>query len=126
MKADWQRPGRATGHVRCRLRLPAIEEDVEYQGRSVLQLRRFLDKQLSGRAASAREGASLTISVEVRAPKHGSRWRPICRWREGDSVPAVLDRAVALISAIPREPGHDTAAYRGYIRSRSLLGLPKT
>ena len=125
MTAEWQRPGRATGQIRCRVRLPAIEDDAEYHGRSVLRLRRFVDKQLSNRAGSTREGASLTISVELRAPNHGVRWRPICRWKEGDSIPAVLERAAALISAIPQEPTPETAAYRGLVRSRALLRLSK-
>jgi hypothetical protein len=126
MKASWQRPGRATGSLRCRLRLPAVDEVMDVQrASSLLEVRRFIDKNLSMLSQPAREGAVFTISVEWRAPKHGSRWRPICRWREGDSVSDVFERAAAVLSAISREPRHETAAYRGWVRSRALLGLPK-
>ena len=53
------------------------------------------------------KGTRLTISVEMRAANHGSRWRPICRWQEGESIAAVVDRAAALMRAIPQEPTRD-------------------
>jgi hypothetical protein len=72
---------------------------------SILEVRRFIDKNLLVLAKPAREDAVFTISVEFSAPKHGSRWRPICRWREGDSIEEVFERAAAVFSAISREPG---------------------
>ena len=126
MKGNWQRPGRATGALRCRLRLPAVDEVLDLQRESsLLYVRRFIEKNLSVLTKPAREDAVFTISVEFRAPKHGVRWRPICRWREGDSIEKVFERATAVISAIPQEPRHETAAHRGLARSRALLGLPK-
>src|SRR5262245_35923480 len=97
MKAGWQRPGRATGILRCTLRLPAIEKDPRgFTAGSLFVLRRFVDKQLAGLADSVLEDATFTISVEMRAPNHGARRRPICRWRQGDSVDAVFERAAAV------------------------------
>ena len=125
MKAEWQRPGRATGMLRCTLRLPAIEEDLRRVSTgSLLMVRRFIDKHLAGLADSVLDNATFTISVEIRARNHGARWHPICRWREGDSVDAVFERAAAVVSAIPREPNHETQTYRGLVKSRALLGLP--
>ena len=126
MKAEWQVPGRATGWLRCTLRLPAIEEDPQrIIVDSLLKVRRFIDKHLARLADSVLEGATFTISVEIRAPKHGARWRPICRWREGDSIDGVFERAAAVVASIPREPGHETQTYRGMVKSRALLGIPE-
>jgi hypothetical protein len=112
--------------VRCTLRLPAIDEDLRRTSAdSLLVIRRFIDKHLAGVVDSSLENATFTISLEIRAPKHGARWRPICRWRDGDSIDAVIERAAAVVSAIPREPTHETQAYRGLVKSRALLALPQ-
>ena len=104
MKAGWQRPGRATGMLRCRLRLPAIDEYRELPIATALQaVRRFIDRELKELAASVVEGASFTISAEMRAPNHGARWRPIRRWTQGSSVDEAFARAAAVIDAIPHE-----------------------
>jgi len=126
MKAGWQRPGRATGILRCTLRLPAIDEDRSLTSADSLQVvHRFINKHLTGLADSVLDNATFTISVEIRAPKRGARWHPICRWREGDSIDAVFMRAAAVVSSIPREPSHETQAQRGLVKSRSLLALPQ-
>ena len=123
MKAEWQVPGRATGLLRCTLRLPAIEKDLRRTTTdSLLVARRFIDKNLARAADSVLENATFTISLEIRAPKRGARWRPICRWREGDSIDAAFERAAAIVSSIPQEPSHEPQAYRGMLKSRALLG----
>jgi hypothetical protein len=126
MKAGWQRPGWATGMLRCRLRLPAIDEDRSlWRTDSLLVVRRFIDKHLAGLVDSVLDNASFTISLEMRAPKHGARWRPICRWREGDSIDEAFERAASVVSSIPREPSPQTQAYRGQVKSRALLDIPE-
>ena len=92
---------------------------------SLQVVRRFINKHLAGLADSVQDDATFTISVEVRAPKHGARWHPICRWQGGDSIDAVFARAAAVVSSIPREPTHETQAHRGLVKSRSLLALPQ-
>jgi hypothetical protein len=124
MKAEWQVPGRATGMLRCTVRLPAIEKDPRRtSAESLLMVRRFIDKHLTELAGSVLENATFTISVEIRAPNHGVRWRPISRWREGDSIDALFERAATAVASIPREPSHQTQAYRGMSKSVELLGL---
>lgn len=121
MKAEWQVPGRATGLIRCTLRLPAIEKDLRRTiTYSLREVRRFIDKHLARMADSVLENSTFTISLEMRAPKHGARWRPICRWREGDSIDAVFERAAAIVSSIPREPGHESGLSRDGQVTRSV------
>jgi hypothetical protein len=58
----------------------------------MLEARRFVLRQMP-KSAAALEGGTFTISAEMRAPGRGVRWRVVCRWREGESVEAALDRA---------------------------------
>jgi hypothetical protein len=95
-------PGKATGAIRCQLNLPAIDVDWDCRGRAFDSLRRSLRRQLPT-ASSALEGGSFTISAEFRAPKLGSRWRPISRWRAGQNVEAALERAASKLAAFSYE-----------------------
>ena len=107
--------------LRCTLRLPAIDEERSLTAAWLPVVRRFINKQVAGLAASVLDTATFTISLEMRAPNHGARWRPICRWREGDSINEVFKRAATVISSIPREPEHNTQHHRGLVKSRALL-----
>jgi hypothetical protein len=105
VKADWQTPGKATGLLRARLRLPAIDAESAFRDCSIDKIRGFLRRQMPT-ASSALEGATFVISAEIRAPKRGARWRPIARWRAGESIEAAMDRAALTFKDLPKEPGH--------------------
>ena len=105
MKKEWRRAGRATGRLGCRLLLPAIELDIEGSGRdkhAAAHIRRFLRAHLPA-PAEAMVGGSFVISAEMRSPGLGVRWRPLCRWKAGEPLDAVVERAQKLWAAMPKE-----------------------
>ena len=102
MRAEWQRPGKATGRLRCLIDLPAIDLRQDLRHGRFDAIRRFVRRYLPV-ATEAQEDGSFVISAEIRAPKRGVRWRPIVRWRAGESVEAALDRAAARLRDLPRE-----------------------
>lgn len=105
MKAEWRRAGHATGVLRCKLALPAIETEVERleQGdNAVLRLRRFIQRHMPT-APDALINGSFVISAEMRAQNMSTRWTPLCRWRGGEGVEATLSRATEAWAHLPKE-----------------------
>jgi hypothetical protein len=102
MRAEWQIPGKATGRVKCTVSLPTIEDHQVFRERSINRIRSLIRRLPT--ALSALEGASFVISAEIRAPKRGSRWRPIARWRAPDAMTPVFERAARVFDALPKEP----------------------
>lgn len=105
MKEEWRKAGRATGRLRCRMTLPAIEFVVErFAGgkRAATQLGHFLQSRMP-EAQSALEGGTFVIRAEIRAPRLSRRWRPICRWKAGDSIEVALERAAETWTKLPKE-----------------------
>jgi hypothetical protein len=123
MKPEWRVPGRATGLLRLTLNLPALDTKNawEFKGEHALvKLRRVVQPELVGAAASAMEDGTATISAEVRAAQLSVRWRVIARWRAGESVEAMLDRTRAVFDAIEKEewPGLYEARFLPALKRR--------
>jgi len=105
VKDEWRRAGRATGELRCRMTLPAIEfvfERFASGPRAVTQLGHFLRSRMP-EAQSTLEGGTFVISAKIRAPRLSVRWRPICRWRAGGSIEVALERASDTWTKLPKE-----------------------
>jgi hypothetical protein len=106
LKAEWRAPGRATGRLRLTVNLPALDTKNawEFKGEHALvKLRRVVQRELVGTAASAIEDATATISAEVRAARLSVRWKVLARCQAGESVDLALDRAAAVWKAILNE-----------------------
>jgi hypothetical protein len=102
---EWRRPGRATGRLRCKLNLPSIDLVIDRRsgGKHALgELSRFL-RSIMPTAESALEGGSFVVSAEIRSSGLGVRWRPICRWKAGESVSASLSRAATVAATLTKE-----------------------
>lgn len=103
-------PGRSTGRLKCKLRLPALERTEEFGGsatsaaRQFAHLRRFVGDQLPADRAS-REGASFIIDAEVRSKGGGLRRKRLGSWQDGESVSKALSSAAAIWKALPMEEG---------------------
>jgi len=105
MRATWQNAGSATGLVRCRLHIPALDLDLNPRissGRPLAAVRRFIASHLPT-ASSALIGASFSIRAEIRAKGGGARWRVLSRWQFGESVDDALDRATSEWRQLPKE-----------------------
>ena len=105
MTIEWRRPGHATGWARCKLAFPAIDLSVERRasgGNAVPRLARYL-KRCIPPSEETWVGGSFVISVEMRSRGMGSRWRPVCRWRAGESIDDALQRAIDTWAALSKE-----------------------
>jgi hypothetical protein len=102
---DWRRPGRATGRLRCKLNLPAIDLTIDRRSggkHAWTELSRFLLSTMPT-AESALEDGSFVISAETRSSGLGVRWRPVCRWKAGESVNASLSRGATVVATLTKE-----------------------
>ena len=102
---EWRRVGRATGRLKCSVKLPAIEHAVECRAdgaKGFSKFAQFLRKHLPT-SETACEGATFTITAEVRASRLGVRWRSLSRWKSGQSVEAALSRGSGAFAALPIE-----------------------
>jgi hypothetical protein len=105
MKAEWRRPGRATGTLICRLSLPEIDLNIDRRAqgdRAVGAIRRFLRQQIP-ESPEAQIGGSFVINMEFRAKNMSVRWLPLCRWRAGEAFDAAIDRAAKKWQAVEKE-----------------------
>jgi hypothetical protein len=95
-RSEKQQPGKATGRLICTLKVPSLDvnrEDRFSENRQMSRVRRFVQNWLP-ETEVAREGASLTVSAEVRhRGNQGVRRLVLCRWRAGQSITEALERA---------------------------------
>ncbi len=84
-----------SGSLRCVLKVPSLDlvDRLRFSACRMSKLRSFLKKRLPA-PEDAREGATFTISAEIRYRENqGYRWVLLCRWRAGGSVNKALDEA---------------------------------
>jgi hypothetical protein len=106
-RREWRRPGKATGTLRCILRLPAIEVDINRQfrlrpARAISELASFLRRHVPT-AESAGVGGSIRIMAEIRSESLGVRWKRLAQWRPGDNLNSQLRLVNRLWAELPKE-----------------------
>jgi hypothetical protein len=110
-RREWRQPGRATGEVRCKLVLPAIDHQLTryFQlkpAEGIGIVTSFVRRQLPDTEAFRSDG-SFTIDVQVRAVSLGVRWKRLLRWAPGDDLEGLLRQASRRWADWPREIWHD-------------------
>jgi hypothetical protein len=81
--------------VFCEVRLPALDTVTDrrcHTKQPITEAARFIRRHLPS-AKEALEGASFTISAEMRSKGLGVRRRRIARWTSDDSVDEVIEAA---------------------------------
>ncbi len=90
-----KRAGMPSGSLRCVVNVPNLDlvDRLRFSACRMSKLRSFLKKRRPAQE-DAREGATFTISAEIRhRDNQGYRWVFLCRWRAGESVNNALDEA---------------------------------
>ncbi len=95
-------PGRALGHVLCRVSVPTCAEPFNYYMTSPTGLRRLLYRELP-RSEGALEGAWVKVSIAVRKSSRAIGYTSLGRWRHGESIEQFLDDVSRAWRALPKE-----------------------
>jgi hypothetical protein len=110
-RREWRQPGKATGKLRCKLVMPAIDD----------QLTRYFQLKPTDRigivttfvrrnlplAEAFRSDGSFTLDIQVRAANLGVRWRRLARWVSGEDLELLFRQVSQRWIDWPKEISHD-------------------
>jgi hypothetical protein len=106
-RRDRREAGKATGIVRCTIRLPLLDFEIDRRfylrsKRSLTAVAKFV-RQYLPKAESALEGGSFSVFAEIRGKGLGVRWKRIGKWEAGEDAGLVLRRTTGVWEMLPQE-----------------------
>ncbi len=105
--------GRATGTLLCHLSLPSIDAEydwrplVENPARAVEKIRNFVKRHLPKNLALQKDG-SFVIQAEVRASGGGLRRKRLAKWKFGEELDLVFEKASQAWASLELEEDYTT------------------
>jgi hypothetical protein len=105
--------GRATGTLLCQLSLPTIDAEYNwrpFQGnptRVVGKIRNFVERHLPKNPALQKD-ASFVTQAEVRASGSGLRRKRLAKWKFGDELDLVFEKASQAWATLELEEDYTT------------------
>ena len=105
--------GRATGTILCHLSLPTIDAEYDWHPfvgnptRAVEKIRNFVKRHLPKNPALQKD-ASFVIQAEVRASGGGLRRKRLAKWKFGDELDLVFEKASQAWASLELEEDYTT------------------
>jgi hypothetical protein len=110
-RREWRKPGKATGEIRCKLVLPAIDHQrTDYfhlKSTDGIGIVTTFARQHLLVAEAFRSDGSFTVDLQVRAVSLGHRWKRLLRWVPGDDLEELLRQAAQHWADWPKEIWHE-------------------
>ncbi len=105
--------GRATGTLLCQLSLPTIDAEYDWRpfvgnpARVVEKIRHFVERHLPKNPVFQKD-ASFVIQAEVRASGGGLRRKRLAKWKFGDELDLVFEKASQAWATLELEEDYTT------------------
>jgi hypothetical protein len=113
IKRDRKTAGRTTGTLLCSLSLPTIDAEYDLRtdsmnpSRAVKKIRNFVERRLPKNPALQTD-ASFVIQAEVRASSGGLRRKQLAKWKFGDELDLVFEKASQAWATLELEEDYTT------------------
>ena len=105
--------GRATGTILCQISLPTIDAEYDWRpfdgnpARMLEKIRHFVERRLPKNPALQKD-ASFVIQAEVRASSGGLRRKRLAKWKFGDDLALVFEKASQAWATLEFEEDYTT------------------
>lgn len=113
IKRNRRTAGRATGIVSCQLSLPALDTEYGWQpfvgnpARVLAKIRHFVERHLP-KSPALQKDASFVIQAQVRAASGGLRRKRLAKWKFGDDLALVFEKASQALATLEFEEDYTT------------------